>query len=91
MRSKRGSTAEVDFIFVHEGRIIPIEVKSGHNAHLKSIHQSMSETDHDCAVRIWSGAYSIDRFTTQSGKTFRLINLPFYMIAGLPQLLFGRN
>ena len=54
MRNKRGSTAEVDFIYVHDGRIIPIEVKSGHNAHQKSIHQFMNETRHDIAIRIWS-------------------------------------
>lgn len=57
MRNKRGSTAEVDFVFIHDGRIIAIEVKSGHNAHLKSIHQFMNETNHDIAVRIWSGNY----------------------------------
>lgn len=50
MRNKRGSTAEVDFIMVFDGNIIPIEVKSGHNAHLKSIHQFMNETNHDIAI-----------------------------------------
>ncbi len=87
MRNKRGSTAEVDFVFIHDGRIIPIEVKSGHNAHLKSIHQFMNETNHDIAVRIWSGHYSIDKVKTISGKEFRLINLPFYMISALPAII----
>lgn len=87
MRAKRGSSAKVDFVFVNEGRIIPIEVKSGHNAHLKSLHQFMQETDHDLAIRIWAGAYSVDKVTALGGKTFRLINLPFYMIAALPQLI----
>jgi len=87
MRNKRGSTAEVDFIIVFEGKIVPIEVKSGHNAHLKSIHQFMNETDHDIAVRIWSGPYSIDKVKTINGKEFRLINLPFYLISSLPFIL----
>jgi predicted AAA+ superfamily ATPase len=87
MRNKRGSTAEVDFDYIHDGRIIPIEVKSGHNAHLKSIHQFMNETNHDIAVRIWSGHYSIDKVRTITGKEFRLVNLPFYMISALPHLL----
>jgi predicted AAA+ superfamily ATPase len=87
MRNKRGSTAEVDFVYIHDGRIIPIEVKSGHNAHLKSIHQFMNETNHDIAVRIWSGHYSIDKVRTITGKEFRLVNLPFYMISALPHLL----
>jgi predicted AAA+ superfamily ATPase len=87
MRNKRGSTAEVDFVYIHDGKIIPIEVKSGHNAHLKSIHQFMNETNHDIAVRIWSGVYSIDNVKTISGKTFRLVNLPFYMISALSEIL----
>ncbi len=87
MRNKRGSTAEVDFVFIHDGRIIPIEVKSGHNAHLKSIHQFMNDTNHDIAVRIWSGNYSIDKVKTIADKEFRLINLPFYMISALPVIV----
>lgn len=87
VRAKKGSTSEVDFIYVFEGNIIPIEVKSGHNAHLKSLHQFMNEAPHDIAVRIWSGNFSIDPVTTNEGKSFRLLNLPFYMIAALPGLL----
>jgi len=87
MRNKRGSTAEVDFVFIHDGRIIPVQVKSGHNAHLKSIHQFMNDTNHDIAVRIWSGNYSIDKLKTISGKEFRLVNLPFYMISALPEII----
>jgi len=87
MRNKRGSTAEVDFIIVFDGKIIPVEVKSGHNAHLKSIHQFMIETNHDIAIRIWSGSQSVDKVKTLNGKEFRLINLPFYMISALPHIL----
>ncbi len=87
VRNKRGSTAEVDFVYVHDGRIIPIEVKSGHNAHLKSIHQFMNETRHNIAIRIWSGKYSAEKVKTIAGKEFRLINLPFYLISALPNIL----
>lgn len=87
MRNKRGSSAEVDFTWVQAGKIFPIEVKSGHNAHLKSLHQFMSETNHDVAVRIWSGHFSVDKVKTLTKKEFRLINLPFYMISELPGIL----
>ena len=87
MRAKRGSAAEVDFIYQFDGKIIPIEVKSGHNARLKSLHQFMDKASHDIAVRIWTGKYSIDEVKTQNQKTFRLINLPFYMISVLPEIL----
>jgi len=87
VRAKRGSAAEVDFVYHFDGSIIPIEVKSGNNAHLKSLHQFMDETAHDIAVRIWSGKYAIDEVKTQNNKIFRLINLPFYMISVLPEIL----
>ncbi len=87
VRAKKGSSAEVDFVYVSDGRIVPIEVKSGHNAHLKSLHQFMNEAPHGIAVRVWSGAFSIDEVTTLQGKVFRLINLPFYMLSALPGLL----
>lgn len=88
-RNKRGSTAEVDFIRKFGDLIIPIEVKSGHNAHLKSLHQFMDEAGHDVAIRIWTGPFSIDEVKTLAGKTFRLVNLPFYMISVLQDILLG--
>lgn len=87
VRAKRGSTSEVDFVYVYDETVIPVEVKSGHNAHLKSLHQFMEESPYDIAVRIWSGNYSIDNVSTMNGKHFRLVNLPFYMIGALPGLL----
>jgi len=87
MRAKRGSLAEMDLVYQFDGKIIPIEIKSGHNTRLKSLHQFMDETTHDIAVRIWTGKYSIDEIKTQNNKTFRLINLPFYMISALPDIL----
>lgn len=87
VRAKRGSTSEVDLVYPFNGAIIPVEVKSGHNAHLKSLHQFMDESTQDIAVRIWHGAYSVDEVKTFNNKIFRLINLPFYMISALPDIL----
>ena len=87
MRPKRGSSAEVDFVSQFDGKIIPIEVKSGHNVRLRSLHQFMDEASHDIAVRIWTGKYNIDEVKTQKNKLFRLINIPFYMISALPDIL----
>jgi predicted AAA+ superfamily ATPase len=87
VRNKPGSSAETDLIYIYDGTIIPIEVKSGHNAHLKSLHQFMEETNHDIAIRIWTGKYSIDEVKTVKGRRFRLVNLPLYMIAALPDML----
>lgn len=87
VRNKRGSTAQVDFVYVWNGIVFPVEVKSGHNAHLKSIHQFMLAANHDLAIRVWSGKYSVDIVQNLYGKSFRLINLPFYMIAALPHII----
>jgi hypothetical protein len=66
---------------------IPIEVKSGHNSRLKSLHLFMNECPHNYAVRIWSQPLSVDEVTTHEGKMFRLINLPFYYVGILEKVL----
>ena len=80
VRNKKDSEAEVDFVLQKDSNVIPIEVKSGLNAKLKSLHLFMDEAPHDIAVRVWSQPFSIDEVTTRNGKTFKLINLPFYYI-----------
>jgi uncharacterized protein len=38
IRDKRGSSAETDYLIEKDGKIIPIEVKSGKSGKLKSLH-----------------------------------------------------
>ena len=91
VRDKKGSTAEVDFVWQHHASIVPIEVKSGTNAHLRSLHSFMDTADStDIAVRIWPGQYSIDEVKAPNGKTFRLINLPFYYTGMIDKILDKR-
>jgi uncharacterized protein len=78
VREKKQSKAEVDYIILNNNRIIPIEVKSGAEGRLRSLHQFMDDAPHATAVRIYSGPYKIDRLNTAAGKPFTLINLPFY-------------
>lgn len=78
--------AEIDFIFPHESKLYPIEVKSGTNAHLRSLQSFMDNSDIDIAIRIWSKEYSVDKVKTSNGKDFHLINLPFYLIGRLHQI-----
>ena len=42
-RNKRGSEAEVDYLVQMQGKVIPIEVKSGNSGHLKSLHLFLTE------------------------------------------------
>jgi predicted AAA+ superfamily ATPase len=87
VRNKKDSNAEVDFVLQKDSKVIPVEVKSGHNAKLKSLHLFMDEVSHNIAVRVWSKPLSIDEVTTQNGKKFRLINLPFYYVGVLEKIL----
>jgi predicted AAA+ superfamily ATPase len=89
IRSKKGSEAEIDFIMQHDSRIIPIEVKSGHNAKLKSLQIFMGDSPATLAVRIWSKAFSIDEITLPSGKKYQLYNVPFYYTGQLKLILDG--
>jgi len=86
VRDKKGSDAEVDLIIQIDSRIIPIEVKSGHNAKLKSLHIFMENSLAEIAVRIWSQPFSIDDITLPNGKKYRLYNVPFYYAGRLPSL-----
>ncbi|MDR1631568.1 MAG: AAA family ATPase [Dysgonamonadaceae bacterium] len=86
-RDKQGSEAEVDFIYPYNGLAIPVEVKSGHNSKLKSLHLFMDEAPHNFAVRVWSQPLSVDKVSTSTGKSFNLINLPFYYIGVIDKVL----
>lgn len=80
MRDKKGATAEVDFVIQISGRIIPIEVKTGTNSHLRSLHSYVDTfKQHVTAVRIWSGEMSVQDVETPAGNPYRLINIPLYL------------
>lgn len=85
--AKPNNGAEVDFIFTHNSKLYPIEVKSGTNAHLRSLQVFMDSSEVNIAIRIWSKPYSIDKVKTIHGKEFTLINLPFYLIGNLRNVL----
>jgi len=87
VREKKQSSAEVDFVIQHSGRLIPIEVKSGADGRLRSLHLFMDESTHDCAVRIFSGTYNVERIKNLNGKPFSLVNLPYYCTCRLDAIL----
>ena len=47
----------------------------------------MDECPHNMAVRVWSQPFSVDEVTTPKGKTFKLINLPFYYVGVLEDVM----
>ena len=85
---KGNASAEVDFVLTFDSHLFPIEVKSGRNSHLRSIHSFIDQSPIDIGVRVWSGPYSIDDVRTTIGKKpFRLVNIPFYMIGNIEKII----
>ena len=71
-REARGSSAEVDYLVVRKGRIVPVEVKSGASGSLRSLRR-MLDAYRDCpeGLVLYSGTYA--RLREQ-----RLTFLPLY-------------
>jgi len=87
VREFKNSNAELDYLVTWENKLIPVEVKSGDTARMRSMHMFMDYAPHDFAIRFWSKPFKIDYVTTLSGKPFRLINLPFYFASQLEKII----
>ncbi len=87
IRNKKQSEAELDFVFNYNGHLIPIEVKSGPTGKLKSLHLFMDQAPIHLAVRFYDGRISTDEIRTPNGKTFTLLNLPYYLASQLESYL----
>jgi len=90
VRDKKGTNAEIDFVWQTSTQIIPIEVKAGTNSHLRSLHSYVNSASHHVtAVRFWSGEFSIQDITTPApdNRPYRLVNIPFYYIGQLQDIL----
>lgn len=78
-REKRGSSAEVDFVVLIGGKIIPIEVKSGTRGAMQSIYLFMEERKSDFGIRISSENFAIfDKIAV----------IPIYAVENLGNIAF---
>ena len=93
IREKPTSSAEVDYIWPFEGKLIPIEVKSGAEGKLKSLHLYMDLVPHQMAIRFYAGEISITQAVTSNGKKYQLLNLPYYLVSQTDRYLqwFGQQ
>jgi uncharacterized protein len=87
VRQKADATAELDFVIQYDGLIIPVEVKSGSSGTLRSLHNFMDAAPHHFAVRLYNGKVKVDKITTQNGKEYLLLNLPYYLGAQIEKYL----
>jgi uncharacterized protein len=77
---EKSSNAEVDYVFQYNGMIIPVEVKSGKAGKLRSLNEFMEFAPHPYAIRVYSDKLVITKSVTRTGKSFFLLNLPFYLV-----------
>jgi uncharacterized protein len=81
VREKNTSSAELDYVVVYDSKLIPIEVKSGKEGKLKSLHLFMDEAPVNIAIRFYAGELSITKVTTPTGKKYHLLNLPYFLVS----------
>ena len=87
VRDARNSQAEVDFVIRHKSHLLPIEVKTGSNSKLRSLHQYMEESNENIALRLWNGPMTSDIITRTDGRPFTLYSIPLYYAGHLNALL----
>lgn len=88
VREKAQSSAEVDLLFLWKDKIIPIEVKSGKEGKLKSLHQFVDQANHPFAVRLYAGEFKVEQHQTpMKKKQYLLMNLPYYLGTKLPEYI----
>ncbi len=87
VREKANSSSEVDLVLQAGKHIVPIEVKSGKQGRLRSLHQFMDHADHPYAVRLLANHFSVEEVKTPAGTLFYLMNLPYYLASKLPEYI----
>lgn len=80
VREKAQSSSEVDLIVQHKDKIFPVEIKSGKEGKLKSLHQFIDQAPHPYAIRLYAGEFKIEQHLTPiKKKPYLLMNLPYYL------------
>lgn len=87
VREKSNANAEVDLVFNFQGEVIPIEIKSGKQGRLRSLHQFVERSSHKIAVRFLRNTFSVEQGQTVGGTSYQLINIPYYAMSQLKEYL----
>ena len=87
VRDKKQSEAEIDIMYPYHSTMIPVEVKSGKSGKLRSLLYYLDNSTIDFAVRFYAGKLQLEEHKTLSGKTFKLLNLPYYLSGKLKEYL----
>lgn len=87
VRENANASAEVDMTIKWQNLLLPIEVKSGSKGSLRSLHEYMDLTPHSLAIRFLGNRVLLENAVTRQGKTFKLLNLPYFAVAQLDRYL----
>lgn len=88
VRDSSQSSAEVDLILACKGLAIPVEIKSGPKGKLRSLHEFIDRCEHNLAVRVYGGEFSLEQHKTpRKGKAYHLMNIPYYLGTLLPEYI----
>ncbi|WP_298359799.1 ATP-binding protein [Runella sp.] len=86
-REKKDAEAEIDYIILKNNYVIPIEIKAGATGRLRSLLNFMDEVKHPWAIRLYAGRITVNELKTPKGKTFYLLNLPYYLASKLEEYI----
>lgn len=90
-RPKPGTTSKVDYLFEIDGRIVPVEVKSGTTGSLKSLHVFTSLKNTIIALRFYAGLPTQTKVNAgipgMEKHSYQLLSLPLYMVSETRRLM----
>ena len=79
-RQVKHSSAEVDYLVPWKQTVLPVEVKSGHKGHMKSLQQFLLEKQSQRAIRFSSGPLIMRDYEYSHAPRYRFINVPHYLV-----------
>ena len=84
VREEKDTSSEVDLVYQYGKYIVPIEVKSGKQGKLRSLHQFIERAGHPYAIRMHAGHFIVEKVKTPNGVPYLLMNMPYYLATKTP-------
>jgi predicted AAA+ superfamily ATPase len=86
-RENANANAEVAILISDGQEVFPVEVKSGAKGRLRSLYEYIDRSEQTIAFRVLANRLSIENVTTLNGKSFQLVNVPYYAIGHIKELI----
>jgi uncharacterized protein len=87
VREEKDTSSEVDLVYQYGKYVVPIEVKSGKQGKLRSLHQFIERANHPYAVRMHAGQFNVEKVKTPNGVPYLLMNMPYYLATKIPEYI----